>query len=379
MSVVIGRFMKICHVTSVHPAKDVRIFHRECISLLNAGYIVFEIAPNVEDEVYRGISIYGVKVSKNKWKRSFFGRKAVYRKCLELNADIYHFHDPELIPVGIKLKKKNNKGVVFDSHEDVPAQILMKEWIPSFLRKPISKIYALYEQHVLRYYDALVSVTPSITARLCVLNRNVYQLTNYPLLDRSIAADNRMWGDSVCFAGGVTDQWLHQNIIKAIADCKNIKYCLAGNTNPSYIEYLKTLEGWSEVDFVGKISFDDVPGFLSKSTAAMVLNDYVPNVGYKLGTLGNNKLFEAMQMGIPVICTDFILWKEIIEEWKCGICVNPHDIEAISDAIKYLIKNKDVAKEMGDNGRKAVMEKYNWKTQEKTLLEMYKGLQEKRR
>lgn len=371
--------MKICHVTSVHPAKDARIFYRECISLLKAGYTIFEIAPNVEDEIYKGISIYGVQVPQNKWMRSFFVQKAVYRKCIELNADIYHFHDPELIPIGVKLKKKNSKCIIFDSHEDIPAQILMKEWIPSFLRKAISKLYALYEQHALRYYDALVSVTPTITMRLCALNKNVYQLTNYPLLDRSADADNRAWKDSICFAGSITGQWLHQNIIKAIENCENVKYRLAGGGNSAYIEDLKILNGWQDVEFVGKISFDDVPAFLIESTAAMVLNDYVPNVGYKLGTLGNNKLFEAMQMGIPVICTDFILWKEIIEEWKCGICVNPHDIESISEAIKYLIKNKDVAKEMGNNGRKAVMEKYNWKTQEKTLLKMYKGLKEKRR
>ena len=369
--------MKICHVTSVHSAKDDRIFYRECLSLSNAGYTVLEIAPNVKDEVYKGISIYGVKVPKNKWKRSLFGQKAVYNKCVELDADIYHFHDPELIPVGVKLKKKHNKCVVFDSHEDVPAQILTKEWIPSFLRKSVSKLYSFYERKMLRRYDALVSVTPSITTRLCMLNMNVYQLTNYPLLDRSITADERAWGDSICFAGGIAEQWLHQNIMKAIKDCRNIKYRLAGWGAAPYIEYLKTFDGWQNVEFVGKISFDAVPQFLIQSTAAMVLNDYVPNVGYKLGSLGNNKLFEAMQMGLPVICTDFILWKEIIDEWKCGIYVNPHDIKAIRDAINCLIKNKDIAKKMGDNGRRAVIEKYNWNTQEKILLEMYKKLEEK--
>ena len=369
--------MQICHVTSVHSAKDDRIFYRECISLVNAGYTVFEIAPNVPDEVCNGIHICGVQVPKNKWKRSFWGQKAVYYKCVEVDADVYHFHDPELMPVGVKLKKNKNKCVIFDSHEDVPAQILTKEWIPAFLRKPVSKLYAFYEKQCLSCYDALVSVTPSITVRLCALNKNVYQLTNYPLLDRSVAADKRAWGNSICFAGGIAEQWLHQNIIKAIEDCRNVNYRLAGLGGAAYLEYLKTLNGWQNVEFVGKISFDAVPQFLIQSTAAMVLNDYVPNVGYKLGSLGNNKLFEAMQMGIPVICTDFILWKEIIDEWKCGIYVNPHDIKAIRETINYLIENKDIAKQMGDNGRRAVMEKYNWNTQEKILLEMYKKLEEK--
>ena len=173
-----AKMKRICHVTSVHSSKDVRIFYRECLSLLNAGYIVLEIAPNVLDEVYKGVSIYGVKVPRNKWKRSILGQKVVYHKCVELNADVYHFHDPELIPVGVKLKKKNNKCVVFDSHEDVPAQILTKAWIPAFLRKPVSKFYAVYEKQMLSRYDALVSVTPSVTARLNAVNRNIYQITN---------------------------------------------------------------------------------------------------------------------------------------------------------------------------------------------------------
>lgn len=368
--------MQICHVTSVHSAKDDRIFYRECLSLTRAGYAVFEIAPNIEDCIIEDVKIFGVSVSTNKWKRGLFSKRIVYNKCVEVNADIYHFHDPELIPVGIKLKKKHNKCVVFDSHEDVPAQILTKEWLPIFLRKPISKLYALYEKQMLSRYDALVSVTPIIIDRLKKINENTFQVTNFPFVEE-YDEDIRGWGDSICFAGTISQQRLHHNILQAIRDIPNVRYRLAGKGDEAYLAELKENPAWTKVEYIGRIPFTDVNQFVSKSSIGIVLNDYYPNVGYKQGTLGIIKFFEFMQIGLPVICTDFILWKEIIDEWKCGICVNPHDIEAIRNAIIYLIENKDIAKQMGDNGRRAVIKKYNWSTQEKILLEMYRMLEEK--
>ncbi len=369
--------MKICHVTSVHSEKDDRIFYRECISLVHAGYSVCEIAPNVKDTMSDGVQIYGVSIPENKWKRVLFGKKKVYNKCVELDADIYHFHDPELISVGLKLKKKNHKVVIFDSHEDVPAQVLTKDWLPPLLRRPLSKIYTGYEKRSLQQYDALVSVTPSITSRLQNVNPNTIQLTNYPLLINPQKEDSRKWGHSICFAGTVSHQRMHHVILDALKDISGIEYRLAGACPASYLHILQSKEAWHKVCYVGQIPFKDVFNFLLESSVGIVLNDYYPNVGYKLGTLGVVKLFEFMQAGLPVICTDFILWKEIMDKWDCGICVNPHDVDAIRGAIEYLISHKDIAKRMGDNGRRAVQEEYNWPTQEPMLFQMYEELTEK--
>lgn len=84
-----------------------------------------------------------------------------------------------------------------------------------------------------------------------------------------------------------------------------------------------------------------------------------------------------MQMGLPLVCTDFDLWREIIDEEKCGIYVNPHSVDEISDAIKYLLDNPDVAEEMGRNGQKAVTYKYNWGMEEKKLFSLYESISEK--
>ena len=87
-------------------------------------------------------------------------------------------------------------------------------------------------------------------------------------------------------------------------------------------------------------------------------------------------MFEYMAAGIPVVASNFPLWKEIIEENKCGICVEPANVEQISDAVNYLLNNPEEAQRMGANGRKAVEEKYNWNNEAKTLLQLYCDLSE---
>jgi len=298
--------------------------------------------------------------------------KAVYRKALEVDADIYHFHDPELIPYGLKLKKKGKK-VIYDSHEDVPSQILSKEWIPLSLRRLISIFYTKYENHNLKKLDALISVTPTLTDRFRIINPNTIQITNYPLKTKK-SIDNRKWGASICFAGGITKQWLHENLINALDRISNVTYKLAGNKDESYFKELRNLDSWHKVQYNGKIPYEDVDCFISESTAGIALNDYNANVGYKMGSLGNTKLFEYMQAGIPVICTDFILWKKIIDKYNCGICVNPYDINEISKAIQYLLNNPKIAQQMGDNGCNAIISDINWESQEIELLKLYNSL-----
>jgi glycosyltransferase involved in cell wall biosynthesis len=369
--------MKIAHLTSVHPETDVRIFRKECLSLVNAGYDVSLVAAGAKDKVVEGVKIFGVKKIRNRWKRIFFSGKYLYKKAVELDAEIYHFHDPELLPIGIKLKKLGKK-VIFDSHEDVPGQILEKEWLPRPFRKSLSLIYAWYESKMLKKLDAVISVTPVLTERLRKINENTFQITNYPIVENDFI-DKRKWQRSVCFAGGISQQWLHENVINALENISDITYCIAGVADKDYLDKISLLPGWAKVKFVGKIPFDEVNDFISASSAGMALNDYLPNVGYKSGSLGNTKLFEYMQSGIPVICTDFVLWKEIVEEADCGICVNPHDKEAITRAIRYFTDNPEVAEKMGDNGRKAVENKYNWHSQEIILLNLYRRLFEKQR
>ena len=100
--------------------------------------------------------------------------------------------------------------------------------------------------------------------------------------------------------------------------------------------------------------------------------DYKLNLGYRRGTYAVNKIFEYMEAGLPIICTDYDLWKEIVDKYDCGICVEPNNAKQIEEAIQFLISNKEKAYQMGQNGRKAVLLEYNWNTQEKEYLRIFR-------
>lgn len=363
---------KVCHVTSLHPAKDGRIFERECKSLTRK-YEVFLVTPNTETRIEDGIHIVGFKTPATSSRlQRWLKLGLIIKPLIDIDADVYHFHDPELMSIGLKMQKRG-KVVIFDSHEDVPAQIMNKTYIPtSILRKIISKIYEFYEKRSLRHYDSVVTVTPSIVERLSKINPQTYMLTNYPIYNDGI--DKRTWNKKIGFAGLVTHNWNIHNVLSSIKDL-DLVFELAGPSNDSYLTTLKKQNAWEKVNYHGVMKHSEVLEMLNDCTIGLALESYNnPNAGGKKGSIGVTKMFEYMMVGIPVIATDLENWVPIVEGNDCGFCVDPTNIEQIKEKILFLLNNPSEAKRLGDNGRKAVKEKYCWQTQEKTLFDMYDNL-----
>lgn len=366
---------KVCHMTSAHKSNDTRIFYKECVTLSDAGYDVFLVAQGISKEE-KGVKIIGVgDFNGGRIKRMLKGTKIIYKNSLRLNADIYHFHDPELLFFGLMLKKKGKK-VVFDVHENYEMMILEKKWIPNILKKIIQKIYNKIEKKLSNKFDAVIGVTPNMLKHLNKLNKKVYIITNYPVFKDNTVKNNKEISKEkcICFAGGISEQWCHDKIIMAIKNCENVRYKLIGEVEKKYMELLKTLPGYNYVDYKGKISYKEVEDELKKSDIGIAILQYSNNTFGKIGTMGNTKIFEEMAAGLPIICTDFDLWKKIIDKYQCGICVNPNNINEIKNAINYLVFHPEIAKRMGANGQMAIKKEYNWNLQGKKLLSLYQDL-----
>jgi len=371
---------KICHLTSVHPIDDVRIFHKECCSLAANGFDVTLIAcgESEYEETKNGVKCISLNVPvKNRIQRMIKRPKAIYKKALEIDADIYHFHDPELLPFGLKLKRKGKK-VIFDSHEDIPIDIKNKSYLNPLLRRVLFLLYKISEPFIIRKFDGVVSVTPHIIDKLIKVNKNTLQITNYPIITNSDISEiktEKFQIPTIFFAGGVNSLWMHENIIKSLELINfDIKYLIAGPVSNEYLLKLKELKSWGKVEYLGLISYSQVEYYYSKSHIGIAIANYAEAAGGKMGTLGNTKIFEIMKAGLPIICSNFTLWEQIVEENKCGICVNPRDVVAISQAIIKMVTNKQESIQMGQNGKMAVLDKYNWKTQEVILIDMYKNI-----
>lgn len=369
----------VCHVTSVHSSGDARIFHKECVSLSRNGYKVFFVAPG-ESYQKKGVQVVGIGGKpKSRIKRLFkFSRKAC-SEALDIDADLYHLHDPELL-LYVPLFKKKGKKIIFDSHEDYISVIESKRWIPKLFRKTICFFYEFYEKNICKIIDGVIVCYHWTEDRLARYSDNLKMILNYPLIDsplgNSLLKDSNIIRErNICFAGGISSQWCHEEIIRSIKNLKGVRYKLAGQISCNYKKDLEKMENWESVDYLGKICFENVMSQVyEKSFVGMALLDYIPQCKGTVGNLSNTKLFEYMKYGLPVICTNFKLWKEIIDKEECGICVNPHDVEEISHAIRFLLDNPDKLKIMSENGKKAVQERYNWSSEESKLLELYENI-----
>lgn len=366
---------KVCHMTCVHPNNDVRIFVKECCSLVQAGYDVTLIAPGNSLE-RKGVRIVGIgELPSSRLQRMRYSANTVFNKAVLINADIYHFHDPELLPYGLKLKKMG-KCVIYDVHEDYILNIMSKDWIPKCLRSLISYIIGKYEERIVPHLDAVISVTPQIVRRFKDVNVNAVLITNYPIVEDNIMSNDVNYKNrkrQICYAGTISPLRMHHNIISALEQVEDVRYVLAG-TNNAYLESLIKNLASPKVNYLGRLSYEDVLALYNNSRVGIVLEDYGLINYNKEGSLGVTKLFEYMMVQLPLICTDFTLHKAIIDKYQCGICINPNDINAIVNAIQYLMNNPELALEMGRNGRKAILSEYNWCMEEKKLLNLYKDL-----
>jgi hypothetical protein len=252
--------------------------------------------------------------------------------------------------------------VVYDVHEDVPRQILSKDHIFVLIRKPVSALIEAIEAFSAKRFDGVVTATPFINKRFIELGANAVNVNNYPITSE-LSSRKRRWvrkEKSVFYIGGISRIRGVFEMVEAIGKTP-YKLFLAGNLESGIKNRLVHLPGWRQVDREG------AKATATRSMAGLVLFHPEPNHI----DAQPNKMFDYMSAGIPVVASNFPLWKKIIDGAECGICVDPLNPEEIASAIRWIIIHLSEAKRMGENGRRAVEEKYNWDKESEKLLSFY--------
>lgn len=375
--------IKVCHLASRHKMNDMRIFEKECKSLAKGGFDVtligFGDEPKTEtiDGVHCINLYYPIKNNLELLRKR---NKMSLEAALQVDADIYHLHEPELLPVGMKLKRKG-KIVIFDSHEYYGWQLhdnihkikIIKT--PAFLMKVIGNLYMRYEKRVCMKLDAVVQV--------CTMNgvdyfenrcKKTLFIRNLPNLSDYTRKSDIDYGKApfIAMIGGITKERGITQLVKATYQAGG-RLLLAGAFSPkSYESELNEMREYTCVDYKG---FLDKNGMVALLEQANIGASTLLNVGQydKIDTLPT-KVYDYMSMELPVIISNTTFAKKMNEKYHFGICVNPDDPKEISTTITWLKAHPEKAIELGKNGRKAIEEEFNWEKESEKLVTFYHQL-----
>jgi glycosyltransferase involved in cell wall biosynthesis len=363
--------LKVAHITTVHPQNDNRIFYKECKTLKKAGYDLSLIIAGETNKEVDGIKIVGFKKENGRFKRfmktSFFDLLNV---CKKIDADIYHFHDPEIILAGLILKIRGKK-VIYDIHENNPASILSKPYIHSKLIKSvISKSFNFVEKISSRFFDALVTARPDITERF--KHKNIITLRNFPILPNFSKIEDikiEKIKPSVVYVGGMDSGRGINELLDSFETLDNYELWLLGPIAEKDLEDRIKYKS-KNVRYFGIVEAYEVFSYINKADIGIITFLEAPN---HINTLAT-KPFEYMACGKPMIMSNFKYWIDTFGE--CSLYVDPLNPEDISAKIDLLMKDEDLKIKMGNLNKKLSREKYNWEKESKKLLALYKDLEE---
>lgn len=367
----------IIHFTTVHSREDSRIRYKQVVALskglhLDARLYVQDGLGDDTDPTH-GYKIVDTGPRAKRLKRMTFGAWRMVNAVRKARPSIAHFHDPELLPWALLLRLWGIR-VIYDVHEDYPEAIQHNQRLPRLARKTLPPVVRLVEWIGSILLSGIVTVTPTINARFP--DRKTIMIRNFPDLSEFDVPENKPMAvrpEEFAYVGTIT---LNRNILAMIdavyeLGSSDARLRLAGTFNIAKDEQsARALPGWERVHFEGRVSRAGVARILASSRAGLVV---LKPVAHEMETYPI-KLFEYMAAGLPVISSDFPIWRDVVGGAKCGLLVDPEKTSEITEAMQWILDHPEDAQEMGRLGRQAVLEHYNWEKEAERLVSYYQNL-----
>lgn len=374
--------MKICILTSGHTALDDRIFYKEAMSLAKVCTDITIVCPdNSISSLYSGVKFKPIVRRANWWNR-FKNLKELYQKAIEARADIYICHELDSLIIGVLVKTKIRCKLIYDSHEFSPASFA--EHFPKVFSQIVCRLLVWLEAKLIVYVDNILTVNEVLRGYFLMLNRfkRVDVLYNAPNLE--IFKDFEVKKDSheilLCHEGNLPFNRGLKQLIETFVKLRNrdkrIKLMILGDL---YGEEKRWLENFAQENrlfecliITGWQNYEKVGKYLSRADIGLIFMHSLKN---NMLAGPPNKLFNYMRYALPVVAPYFPEIGRIIMEEDCGLLFPVDNYEEAYKKIMYLCENRNEAYRLGENGKKAVLQKYNWNKMEEKLLRVYNGLE----
>ncbi len=366
--------MRIVHLSSVHHWRDTRIFVKMCRLLAAAGHevtLLTAVAEPPPAEFVDGVRLINLPAPSDRLRRAWKTGPKLLAKAAELSADLYHFHDPEFLRLAPAFQRRVGRPVIYDAHEDVREQILYKTWLPRPLRRIVAGLCGWIEDRTVAKLAGVITATPTIAKRFCAHPR-LAVVHNFPLRDE-LATAERSGGPTrrrFAYVGALSEVRGVTDMISALPLVgSDARLALGGPWQPVALrEQCQKLAGWPQVDDLGFLNRDQVRELLAESAAGLAVLRPTGNYVNAYAV----KMFEYMAASLPVVVSDFSLWRQIVAEADCGLTVPPQDPSKLAGALRFILDHPQDAARWGQNGRRAVEEKYNFEAEFAKLQSFYR-------
>lgn len=365
--------IKVCHISTVHTLHDTRILYRECASLADSGYDVTLVITSDKDEVINGVKIAHVPRQKNRFFRMLMSPLNALKRALGTRAVVYHLHDPELIPLGLILRALGKK-VIFDVHENIAENIKEKKYLR--FRNQLALIYRGFEWAAARYFY-LILAENSYRKTYDHRTKRLKVVLNTPDISffEKFNVDDRRAFNKLYYIGAVSQDRGSITMIKVMAILKkeypDFVYDCVGPALGAQHGLIVENPGYANVEHMYKLHgrMPLAEGYEISRQAAIGIAILNPTKNYFESY--PTKIFEYMAIGLPVVTSNFPLYRDVIEANECGICVDPGNPEQIAAEISKLLKDPERRQRYAENGRRVVKSKYSWEVQKKELEAAY--------
>lgn len=370
-------------LTSMHSPEDGRIFQKESKSL-SKKFDVSLIAPGdtFSKRSLDGISVITVKKPKSRLFH-IITLLRLFQASLKEDADVYHCHEPDALCIGVLLKKIKNKKIVYDVHEHWPSMAALTAFGP--LGQKIVKYRHIdgfiqffteyFELYLAKKADRIITVSDSVAERFHKIGLETYNIMNVPMILQENVNNHKINPNDIVYVCGKL------GFSKGV----DIALQMLSSLKKDYTHIHLTLIGDLQDDVLGQIDYHlkervEITGFvpyeimyrkISEGGVGLIL---FQNTHYNSYIGLPNKLFDYMMCGLPVVASDFPEIRKVIQTSECGIVVDVEDVDSIVKGVKYLLDNPTEAQIMGERGRMAIEDEYNWDKMENKLLALYETI-----